>query len=78
MSIVFGAVMIVLNGMVGLSLVLGGQRHHEQTYNLQGANAFLAVILRIAASFAPSITLLHLAGCFWIAAFAGFVVVYEA
>jgi Ca2+:H+ antiporter len=44
----FGAVMIVLNGMVGLSLVLGGLRHHEQTYNLQGANAFLAVIVPMA------------------------------
>jgi Ca2+:H+ antiporter len=41
-------VMIVLNGMVGLSLVLGGLRHHEQTYNLQGANAFLAVIVPLA------------------------------
>jgi Ca2+:H+ antiporter len=40
-------VMIVLNGMVGLSLLLGGLRHHEQNYNLQGANAFLAVIVPI-------------------------------
>jgi len=41
-------VMIVLNGMVGLSLLLGGLRHHEQTYNLQGANAFLTVIIPLA------------------------------
>jgi Ca2+:H+ antiporter len=41
-------VMIALNGMVGLSLILGGLRHHEQAYNLQGANAFLAVILPLA------------------------------
>jgi len=41
-------VMIVLNGMVGLSLLLGGLRYREQTYNLQGANAFLAVILPLA------------------------------
>jgi Ca2+:H+ antiporter len=41
-------VMIVLNGMLGLSLLLGGLRHREQEYNLQGANAFLAVILPIA------------------------------
>jgi Ca2+:H+ antiporter len=41
-------VMIVLNGMVGLSLLLGGLRYREQTYNLQGANAFLAVIIPIA------------------------------
>ncbi len=38
-------VMIVLNGLVGTSLLFGGLRYHEQTYNLYGANAFLAVIL---------------------------------
>ena len=43
----YAVVMIVLNGMVGLSLVVGGLRHHEQTYNLRGANAFLAVIVPI-------------------------------
>ena len=42
---VFAAVMIVLNGMVGLSLLLGGLRYREQTYNLQAANAYLAVIV---------------------------------
>jgi len=41
----FAVVMIVLNGMVGISLLLGGLRHHEQSYNLMGANAFLAVIV---------------------------------
>jgi Ca2+:H+ antiporter len=41
----FGIVMIVLNGMIGLSLLLGGLRHHEQEYNLQGANAFLSLIV---------------------------------
>ena len=44
----FAVVMIVMNGMVGLSLVIGGLRHREQTYNLQGANAFLAVIVPLA------------------------------
>jgi Ca2+:H+ antiporter len=44
----FAVVMIVLNGMVGLTLLLGGLRYHEQDYNLQGANAFLAVILPLA------------------------------
>lgn len=44
----FAVVMIVMNGMVGLSLVVGGLRHREQTYNLQGANAFLAVIVPLA------------------------------
>lgn len=41
-------VMIILNGMVGLSLLIGAWRHHEQRYNLQGANAYLGVILPLA------------------------------
>ncbi len=41
-------VMIVLNGLVGLALLLGGLRHREQEYNLRGVNAFLAVILALA------------------------------
>jgi Ca2+:H+ antiporter len=41
----FGVVMIVLNGMVGLSLLFGGLRHREQEYNLQGANSFLSLIV---------------------------------
>ncbi len=41
----FAVLMIVLNGLVGLCLLLGGLRYREQGYNLQGANAFLAVIV---------------------------------
>jgi Ca2+:H+ antiporter len=44
----FAVIMIVLNGMVGLCLLLGGLRFHEQTYNLQGTNAFLAVLVPLA------------------------------
>lgn len=44
----FAVIMIVLNGMVGLCLLVGGLRYHEQSYNLQGANAFLAVIVPLA------------------------------
>ena len=40
----FSVVMIVLNGLVGLSILLGGLRHHEQSYNLQGAAVYLAMI----------------------------------
>jgi len=40
----FAVLMIVLNGVVGLGLLVGGLRHHQQTYNLQGASAYLAVI----------------------------------
>jgi Ca2+:H+ antiporter len=42
---IFAVVMIVLNGMVGFSLLLGGLRHGEQHYNLQGANTYLGVII---------------------------------
>jgi Ca2+:H+ antiporter len=44
----FAVVMIVFNGLAGLALLLGGLRYHEQSYNLQGANAFLAVIVPLA------------------------------
>jgi Ca2+:H+ antiporter len=41
---VFAVLMIVLNGMIGLSVIAGAVRHRQQQYNLQGAVAFLAVI----------------------------------
>lgn len=41
---VFAAVMIVCNGIVGLSLLMGGVRHFEQGFQLQGASAALAVL----------------------------------
>jgi Ca2+:H+ antiporter len=44
----FAAVMIILNGMVGLCLLAGGWRHREQQYNFQGANAYLSVIIPLA------------------------------
>ncbi|WP_150286215.1 calcium:proton antiporter [Rhabdaerophilum calidifontis] len=46
---VFAAVMIVLNGVIGLCLLLGGQRHHEQLFQLQGAASALAVLGTLAA-----------------------------
>src|SRR5881398_3282627 len=44
----FAVIMIALNGLVGLSLLLGGLRHHEQHYNLQGASAYLNTIMVLA------------------------------
>ncbi len=41
----FAVTMIILNGMIGLSLLLGGWRRLEQHYNLQSANAYLGVII---------------------------------
>lgn len=40
--------MIVLNGVVGLVLVVGGFYHREQAFNLQGARAFLTVLVTLA------------------------------
>jgi Ca2+:H+ antiporter len=41
----FAVLMIVLNGVIGLALLLGGLRHGQQAYNLQGAVAYLAIIV---------------------------------
>lgn len=40
--------MIVLNGMLGLTLLVGGLRHSEQSYNLRGAASYLGVIIPLA------------------------------
>ena len=42
---IFAVIMIALNGLVGLSLLLGGLRYREQHYNIQGVNAYLNVIM---------------------------------
>lgn len=44
---VFAAVMIILNGMVGLCLLAGGTRHGEQTFGLYGVSAALATLAAI-------------------------------
>jgi Ca2+:H+ antiporter len=70
---VFAAVMIVLNGVVGLCLVLGAGRHFEQTFQLQGAASLLAVLGTLAtlalilpnfaeAASGPSYSILQLEG----------------
>ena len=41
-------IMIIMNGMVGVTLLIGGFKHREQTFNLQGANAYLGVLLPLA------------------------------
>ena len=45
---VYAVLMIVLNGMVGMSVMVGAWRHRQQQYSLQGAVAFLAVITCLA------------------------------
>jgi Ca2+:H+ antiporter len=66
-------VMIVLNGVVGLCLVLGAGKHFEQTFQLQGAASALAVLGTLAtlalilpnfaeAAAGPSYSILQLEG----------------
>jgi Ca2+:H+ antiporter len=42
---IFAAVMIVCNGIVGVCLLTGGFRYREQSFQLQGANAYLSVLI---------------------------------
>lgn len=44
---VFAAVMIILNGMVGLCLLVGGHHHREQTFTQSGVSAALAALAAI-------------------------------
>jgi Ca2+:H+ antiporter len=55
---VFAVVMIVCNGIVGLCLLSGGVRHHEQGFQLQAASAALAVLapLTVLTLVVPNIT----------------------
>ena len=54
----FAVVMSVMNGIVGLGLLVGGLRHGAQRYNMQGASAYLATIipLSVIAFILPSFT----------------------
>ena len=45
---IFSAVMIICNGVVGLCLVVGGLRHHEQTFRIEGATSSLAALIALA------------------------------
>ena len=43
----FSAIMIICNGLLGLCLLLGGLRHHEQSFRIEGANAALAALIAL-------------------------------
>jgi Ca2+:H+ antiporter len=45
----FAVIMLMMNGMVGLGLLAGGIRHVQQEYNLEGARAYLAVLIPLSA-----------------------------
>jgi Ca2+:H+ antiporter len=44
---VFAAVMIILNGIIGLCLLVGGVKHREQTFSLDGVSAALVALATI-------------------------------
>jgi len=45
---IFSAVMIITTGVVGMCLLVGGLHHHEQTFQLDGANSALAALVALA------------------------------
>jgi len=59
---VFSAVAIVLNGVVGLCLLIGGARYHEQAFRVRGTGAALSVLatLAVLALVLPNFTLAKL------------------
>jgi Ca2+:H+ antiporter len=44
---VFAAVMIILNGIIGLCLLTGGAKHREQSFSLDGVSAALVALATI-------------------------------
>jgi len=45
---IFSVLMIVVNGLLGVTLLIGGFKHKEQFYNTQGAASYLGVIIPVA------------------------------
>jgi Ca2+:H+ antiporter len=39
--------MLTLNGLVGLSVLIGALRHHEQSFNVMGSNASLSTLIAL-------------------------------
>jgi len=46
---IYAALMVILNGVVGLCLLLGGLRHGVQSFQIEGANSGLAALFPLAA-----------------------------
>lgn len=45
---IFSAIMITCNGAVGLCVIAGGLKHHEQSFRLEGATSALAALIALA------------------------------
>ena len=56
---IFSALLIALDGILGVCLLLGGGRHYEQNFRVSASNAFLAVLvpLSILTMVLPSFTM---------------------
>ena len=54
----FATVMIIVNGVIGLCLLLGGIKHHEQSFRREGTSSALAalVVLSILTMVLPTLT----------------------
>jgi Ca2+:H+ antiporter len=46
---IYAAIMIICNGVVGLCVLVGGLKHREQTFRVEGAGAGLAALIVMAA-----------------------------
>jgi Ca2+:H+ antiporter len=46
---IYSTLMIIINGLIGVAMLLGGFRYGEQEYNLKSSTAFFSMILVIAA-----------------------------
>ena len=46
---IYAAVMIICNGVVGLCILIGGVRHHEQSFRVEGSGAGLAALVAMSA-----------------------------
>src|SRR3954453_21458217 len=45
---IFAAIMIICNGVVGICLLLGGLKHREQTFRVEGSGAGMAALIAMA------------------------------
>ena len=45
---IFAAIMIICNGAVGLCVIAGGLKHHEQSFRLEGATSAFAALIALA------------------------------
>jgi Ca2+:H+ antiporter len=45
---IFSAIMIICSGVVGVCLLVGGLRHNEQSFQIEGVNSALAALIALA------------------------------